>query len=285
MTTIDSTDTALRLAIVRRAFSIRRRGYDTAEVDELLDTVSGLTDDLLGEIDATSRHLIEAEAELVGARAELRELREERTASEQLLATTRAELRELREVRTASEQLLATTRAELRAARQDSARDGEAEEKLVVAEAERRLLRASVEHAEAALAEARELLSLEQAARGTVEAQLAEMTTQLDAVSAQLAVAAGQEACDPFAEVGAEIAGLLRAAASSAEDVRRRAREEADAMVAEAEELATALLEDAESSAVVAEARAATGAVLEQAGEALDNHEPFAMEINGADGD
>ncbi len=264
MKNIDSTDTALRLAIVRRAFSIRRRGYDTAEVDELLDTVSGLADDLLTEVDATSRHLIEAEAELVGARAELRELRE---------------------VRTASGQLLATTRAELRAALQDSARDGEAEEKLVVAEAELRLLRASVEHAEAAVAEARELLSLEQAARGTVEAQLAEMTTQFDAVSAQLAVAAGQEARDPFAEVGAEIADLLRAAASSAEDVRRRAREEAEAMVAEAEELANAVLEDAEASAVEAETRAATGAVLEQAGEALDNHAPFAMEINGADGD
>lgn len=264
MKSIDSTDTALRLAIVRRAFSIRRRGYDTAEVDELLDTISRLADDLLTEVDATSRHLIEAEAELAGARAEVHEVRE---------------------VRSASEQLLANTRAELRAARQNSERDGEAEEKLVVAEAELRLSRGSVDHAEAALAEARELLSLEQAARGTVEAQLAEMTTQVEAVSAQLAVEAGQQARDPFAEVGAEIADLLRAAASSAADVRRRAREEADAMVAEAEELANALLEDAEAIAVEAEAHAASGAVLEQAGEALDNHVPFAMEINGTGGD
>jgi len=264
MHSIDSTDTALRLAIVRRAFSIRRRGYDTAEVDELLDIVSKLADDLLAEVDATCRHLAEAETELLGARAEVRELRK---------------------VAAASEQLLAGTRAELRAQHQADARDGEAEEQLVVAEAEVRLLRSSAEHTEVSLTETRELLGLEQAARATVEAQLAKTTAQVDAVTSQLAAAIGDQARDPFAEVGTEIAALLRSAAAAAEDVRRRARQEADALIAEAGELADALLEDAEERYVDAEARAGAGAVLEQAGEALDGRDSFAIGANAVEGD
>lgn len=287
MNSIDSTDTALRLAIVRRAFTVRRRGYDTHEVDELMDTVSRLADDLLLEVDATSRNLAEAEAELVGMRAELRELHEVKAAAEGLLAGTRAELRTLRSA---------------------SMRDGEAEEKLVVAEAELRLVRASSEHTAAQLQEARELLSLEQAARGTVEGQLADATdalhaanAELEAVSTQLAAVTGAQARDPFAEVGEEVAALLRAAATSADEIRLRARQEADGVVAEAaelhrqarsqaertiaeaEELAASLLEDADVKAADAEARAAAGDVLVQAGEALGGHPPFAME--GSDGD
>ncbi|MGI8683725.1 MAG: DivIVA domain-containing protein [Acidimicrobiales bacterium] len=262
MHSIDSTDTALRLAIVRRAFSVRRRGYDTGEVDELLDTVSKLADELLAEVEGTSRHLAEAEAELVG---------------------TRAEVRELHEVQAATERLLATTRAELRGERHPNTQDSEAEEKLVVAEAELRLLRASAEHTERALNEARELLGLEQAARGTVEVQLADMTAELHAVTAQLAGLIGEQARDPFAEVGDEVAALLRAAAASAEDVRERARRQTDALIAEAQALADALLDEAEAKMAEAEARAGSGGVLEQAGEALDRHEPFAMETNGHD--
>lgn len=289
MSLIESTDTALRLAIVRRAFSVSRRGYDTHEVDELLDTVSRLADDLLSEAAATSRLLAEAEAELVG---------------------TRAEARELAEVAAAAEGLLAGARAELRAERQGNAGNDEAEEKLVVAEAELRLVRAAAEHTEHALQEARELLSLEQAARATVETQLAEAT-------ARLATMTAEQARDPFAEVGAEVAGLLRAAAEAADAVRARARLEAEAVMAEAGELADAILDDAEAKALGAQPQAAgattragadaaatpadhrdeaferdvrhsvdvgAGSRPEQAGGELDGSFPFAMEINGHDG-
>ncbi|HEX2698697.1 MAG TPA: DivIVA domain-containing protein [Acidimicrobiales bacterium] len=237
MTHIESTETALRLAIVRRAFTVCRRGYDTTEVDELLDSISRLADDLMVEAAAASRHLAEAEAELVGARAELRELREAAAASESLLVATRAELG---------------------AERRRNAGEGEAEERLVVAEAEVRLLRASAEQSDRALEDARELLGLEQAARGAVE-------TQLHDVSEQLAALADAPPSDPFAEVGAEVAAVLHAAAAAAEEMRERARRQAAAVVAEAEEVADSLLEEAEARAAAAEARARAVSVLEDA--------------------
>lgn len=276
--TIDSTDTALRVAIVRRALTVRRRGYDTAEVDELLDTVSKLADALLAEADGTARHLAEAEAELVGIRAEVRELHEVKAATEQLLANTRAELHTLRHA---------------------TQRDEDAEEKLVVADAELRIVRASAEHTEVQLQEARELLTLEQAARGTVEAQLAGMAkhlsatdAQLGTVTAQVAEAIGGQARDPFAEVGDEVAALLRAAVASGDEIRRRASEDADVLIAEAadvrrearrqvgelmaeaEELAASLLDDAESRAMEAEARVISIEMLEQVSQSTGGNTP-----------
>lgn len=281
MTQIESTDTALRLAIVRRAFSTRRRGYDTGEVDELLGTVADLADDLLRQAAKTSRLLAEAEAELVG---------------------TRDESRELREAKAATEQLLATTRAELRADRQSSSRDSEAEEGLVVAEAEVRVLRASFEDLDRDLSETRRQLGLEQSARAAIqdqleatlaaddarimtaradeqatgapsgapseyeqelaaalaaaEEELAEMQAQMADMRAQLAAPALRSGADSFATAGEEIAGLLRAAAEAAEAARRRAKEQADTALAEAEELATALLDDAEARTLEAEGQA-----------------------------
>ena len=289
MNQIESTDTALRLAIVRRAFSTRLRGYDTGEVDEVLETVSALADDLLRETAGTSRHLAEAEAELI---------------------STRAEIRELREAKAGVDHLLAATRAELRAERHSRDLDSEAEERLVVAEAEIRLVRAAAEGTERALELALAELEGAHAARAEAEDRLADTNSRL----ADLAV---DRAPDPLADIGAEIADLLRAAAGAAATARRRAGEEADALLAEARELAATLLDDAEHQAAAAEARGceiiesasadaaaimtdafdaaemiqqggplglaeAAGSMLLAAGDSSE-HAPFAMEGNGPD--
>lgn len=228
VTQIQSAETALRLAVVRRAFTRRRHGHDTNDVDEMLATVSKLADDLLRETEGTSRQLAAAEAALIG---------------------TRAELAELREAAAATEQLLAGMRAELVAERRARARDPEAEERLVKAEAELRLLRATLDVMERALADARRDLVHEQAGRTATEQRLTD-------VSSQLAVASAERTRDVFAEVGGEIAGLLRAGAEAAEAARQRSQRAADTVLAEAEELAAAWLEDAEARAAEAEDRA-----------------------------
>lgn len=228
MSEIQNADTALRLAIVRRAFTVRRRGYDTAEVDELLAVVSNLADDLLTGVDALSRHLAEAEAELIGARAEVRELRETTAATEQLLASARAELR---------------------AACPPPEHDHAVDEKLVVAEAELRLVRASAEHTQRLLDEALGALDQEQATRSATEAALADVSQQLDEdQAARGGDGPPDTGRDPFAAIGDEVAALLRAAAEAAEGVRRQAAAEAEAVLAEARALADALLDDAEAT-------------------------------------
>jgi len=149
VTQIERADTALRLAIVRRGFTVRRRGYDPVEVDDLLDTVTELADDLLLEAAAGARHQAEAEAELVRARAEVRELREGAAAAEHVLATTRARV--------------------LQASSHDTGR----------------ALRAAVDEAHRSLGDARQELEWERAALVTVEGQLADVQRQLAALAAE----------------------------------------------------------------------------------------------------
>lgn len=223
MTQMHSSDTALRLAIVRRGFVTRWRGYDKAEVDELLDTVSSLAEELLDAASDMARNLAEAEAELIINRAEARELRDITAATEALLANTRAELKAARRGQDPHEQDLTA-----------EARLAEAEERLVVAEAELRVLRSAAEGTEWALLEARDDLATEIGARVDTERRLAESESRLAASEAHLAELRRELAAVRFASDEGGLAGILRTEADAAEASRSQGRQELHRLVDEA---------------------------------------------------
>ena len=223
MTQMKSTETALRLAIVRRGFATRWRGYDKAEVDELLDTVSSLAEELLHAASDTARNLAEAEAELIVNRAEARELRDITAATEALLANTRAELKAARQGQGPRERDLTT-----------EARLAEAEERLVVAEAELRVLRSAAEGTEWALLEARDDLATEIGARADAERRLADSESRLAASEAHLAELRRELAEVRFASEEGGRAGVLRPAGDAAETSRSQGRQELHRLIEEA---------------------------------------------------
>lgn len=223
MTQMTTTDTALRLAILRRDFPTRWRGYDKAEVDELLGTVVTLAEELVDAADETARNLAEADAELVINRAEARELRDITAATEALLANTRAELKAARQGQAPERDLTA------------EARLAEAEERLVVAEAELRVLRSAAEGTEWALLEAQDELATERGGRADAERRLADAESKLAASDVHLG-----ELRRELAELragggsGGGVAGTLRAVADTAEADRSQGRQELRRLVDEA---------------------------------------------------